>query len=109
MKQPRSSPPAKPVVSLVQPDTPRRLAGDPLEGWADEMVALSRRMQTMLDEIKSGAGEKIAARVAFELPGAIDRMVRQRDRRIFWFRVASTTVALVVAFGAGWAAARYGL
>jgi hypothetical protein len=89
------------------------IPGDPAYGFVQFMIrsaeadTLARKahvatLAQMLDRAEKQAGGQLARTAAFELPGAVDRLVLIR----FWWLVALAMLGVValagLAFGAGW-------
>lgn len=88
---------------------PRPSAPSAPPATVDPVLALMRSMQTaaedmsrVMTEAKTHAGADIAARVAAELPGAIDRMVIGRQRRLVLTIAFAIVVACAACGAAGW-------
>jgi hypothetical protein len=80
--------------------------------YGDPALPLIAAIQEVVDDIqqlreqaKQEAVATTARNLAAELPGAIDRLVVQRDRRLLYASVAVVLLTAFVSFGAGAAVA----
>jgi hypothetical protein len=82
--------------------------GVPRPNYGDPALPLIAAIQEVVDDIQQlreqARQEAVAAtakNLAAELPGAIDRLVVQRDRRLFYTTVVVVLLTAFVSFGAG--------
>lgn len=91
--------PVKPDITVRLQPLPRQEAGDPGEELAGQLQAMIDNMQRTLNEAKKEASDGIVRQAAMLLPGAIDRLVLQRYRRMVAVAFAAQ-VGLMAAAGA---------
>jgi hypothetical protein len=75
----------------------------------DDTERQRKRIDQLLDHIQAEGAKILAQKASWELPGAIERVVRQRDRRLVLWHAVILLWTLVVGVGAGWVLARYGV
>jgi hypothetical protein len=87
----------RPLPTELPPPPPRPAVEDPAEPVIQAMLSVVDNIGRLLEDAKVQAGGEIAARIAGELPRAIDRLVIQRYR----IMLAVAVFAGLVACGAG--------
>jgi hypothetical protein len=82
--------------------SPIRMSGDPAEPVMASLLEVADKIERLLSDARGQAAVQVARNVATELPGAVDRLVLQRYRRMVVAVVVFGLVACCGSAGVGY-------